>query len=590
MTTVTSSLQAVASIQEARLDAYAQTGVNDLALVVSRNRLRAVLAEFNLTGEPSLASEIESIVAAAIEATPDVESIHIYDPGLDLVTGPEEPGARVVAPQGYLEEGRSGNRSGLISTSEDGTPVHLVVGPIVLDGDLIGVAAVAQSTEPLTELVLDYSGLGNTGETIVAQRHGNAAEYIAPLRFDSTATFRPVDEDIATLPMIDALEGVESTATGVDYRGSEVLAATRLVDATGWGVVVKMDRSEALGPIRDFALVAAAGLAVALVVAYFVAARSAELIIGPIRKLTETSSEIASGRRDLLVGSSRNDEVGEMARAFDEMTSQLNSLTAELEERVEERTRELEEKNAQLARLMQEKETFLAGVSHEVRSPLTAMIGFIELVNQSGDALDSEERTEMLETVSRQADDVLNLIEDLLASARAEAGTLKVVSVRVDLAAQARQVVEALGKNARVDIDLDGDAYAVADPARVRQIIRNLLTNADRYGGDNVEIVAVGNGSSVSVEVRDDGDGVPEEDRQSIFEAYGQSDSARSVHDSVGLGLHVSLELARLMGGDLVYRYEDGWSVFRLTLPAHVEAEVQEDPTTQTPVLASGRQ
>lgn len=218
------------------------------------------------------------------------------------------------------------------------------------------------------------------------------------------------------------------------------------------------------------------------------------------------------------------------------------------------------------------KGTFLAGVSHEVRSPLTAMIGFLDLVNQAGDSLSNDERTQMLETVSRQADDVLNLIEDFLASARVEAGTLKVVSVRCNLAAQVRQVVESIQHNARISIELTGDGvFAAADPARVRQIIRNLLTNADRYGGNTAVVEVKQIAGVASIEVRDEGPGVPEADRQKIFEPYGQSEANRRVNGSVGLGLHVSRELARLMGGELSYDYVAGWSVFTLCLPEHHE-------------------
>jgi len=85
--------------------------------------------------------------------------------------------------------------------------------------------------------------------------------------------------------------------------------------------------------------------------------------------------------------------------------------------------------------------------------------------------------------------------------------------------------------------------------------------------------------------VRDDGDGVPEGDRETIFEPYGQSDSSRQVSGSVGLGLHVSRDLARLMGGDLDYEYRDGQSVFSLRLLRFVEDEPSEQDGT--PIVVS---
>jgi signal transduction histidine kinase len=107
---------------------------------------------------------------------------------------------------------------------------------------------------------------------------------------------------------------------------------------------------------------------------------------------------------------------------------------------------------------------------------------------------------------------------------------------------------------------------AVGDDARVRQILRNLLTNAVRYGGPNVAIEAIPDGDGVAITVTDDGDGVPEEAWERIFEPYQRGHETPGLPGSVGIGLAISRQLASLMGGDLTYRFEDGLSLFRLTL------------------------
>lgn len=565
------SLEGMAAVQEARVTRYVEDGVEDLNLVTTRAHLKNGLVDYSRNGEAASVEEIRLVVDESRRVSRDVVFIRVFDSGLEEVALGAPPTA--VIPAGYLEGARSGTITGLVVENEAGSYVHLVAGPVVSDSDVVGVVVVGQSTDPLFELVGDRRGLGETGETILAQSHRSGATYIAPLRFDRTAVLGAIPSEIDGLPMSAAVMGVESeTSHGVDYRGNSVFAVTKHIDGPDWGLVVKKDRSEILGPMEEFGLLALGVLAVGLVFAYFLTARFTERTMRPVREVTATAKAIAAGHRNLRVASSRQDEIGELARSFDEMTAQLNALTSELEDRVEARTRELQDKNAELARVMQDKETFLAGVSHEVRSPLTAMIGFLDLVNEAGESLTPDERTEMLETVSRQADDVLNLIEDLLASARVEAGTLSVVTVRSDLAAQVRQVVESIAPSTRVEIELTGDgAIADADPARVRQIIRNLLTNADRYGGDHV-VVEVSRVQGVArIQVRDDGPGVPEQDRVEIFEPYGQSEANRRVDGSVGLGLHVSRELARLMGGDLAYDYSEGWSVFSLVLPEHFD-------------------
>ncbi|MDH3190632.1 MAG: HAMP domain-containing histidine kinase, partial [Acidimicrobiia bacterium] len=179
-----------------------------------------------------------------------------------------------------------------------------------------------------------------------------------------------------------------------------------------------------------------------------------------------------------------------------------------------------------------------------------------------------EERPKLLEMAVQQADEVLILIEDLLAAARVESGTLNVAKVRVDLEAQVRQVMEGLSASS-------GDAVEVAttpvlglgDPSRSRQIIRNLVTNAIRYGGPSIRITSDHVGDRVAVIVSDDGDGIPPAERDSIFDAYSQVKGRRDVEASVGIGLHVSKQLAELMGGTLTYDHVDGWSLFRLEMP-----------------------
>jgi signal transduction histidine kinase len=348
-------------------------------------------------------------------------------------------------------------------------------------------------------------------------------------------------------------------------------------------------QGDQVGALNTQTVVLGSAVLLGILIAFVAARRVADSLTVPLVRMTENARKVASGRRDLTV-ETEVAEIADLVAAFNAMISELDSLNEDLEQKIEERTEELTEKNAQLRRVMDDKEVFLAGVSHELRSPLTAMIGFIDLVTSAGDALASEERSEMLETISFQATDVLNLIEDLLASARAEAGTLTMASVRVDLAAQARQIMEATNASSRSSVEFSGGVgHALGDPARVRQITRNLITNALRYGGEDIRLSAHTSGDIAVLEVSDNGEGVPEEDVEKIFEAYGQADGSKQVSDSVGLGLHVSRKLARLMGGDLDFEYRDGWSVFSLRLLRFTEDETDtSDDASLVVSLGSG--
>lgn len=175
----------------------------------------------------------------------------------------------------------------------------------------------------------------------------------------------------------------------------------------------------------------------------------------------------------------------------------------------------------------------------------------------------------MVRMIVDEGVDLTNIVDDLLVAAKAEAGTLTAAHVRVDLLAQASQVVETWGDLAGDRIRLSGPSVAaISDPARVRQVLRNLVSNALRYGGDHIEVLVARTDSTASVTVSDDGVGVPPEDEETIFEPYRRAHDAPGVTASMGLGLTISRQLARLMGGDLLYRRAEGITTFELTLPA----------------------
>jgi GAF domain-containing protein len=169
--------------------------------------------------------------------------------------------------------------------------------------------------------------------------------------------------------------------------------------------------------------------------------------------------------------------------------------------------RDLEQKQREVEAATAQRDSFMATVSHEIRGPLTAVIGYVELLRAG---LPDEERSEVLASVAREAADVEYLIEDLLVSARAEADSLRVAAVPVRLDAQIAQVLEGLDPVAVAAIDVAvEDCRVVGDPARVRQIVRNLVTNSFRYGGPAITIEVRSAGDSCHLTVSDDGTGIP---------------------------------------------------------------------------------
>lgn len=229
---------------------------------------------------------------------------------------------------------------------------------------------------------------------------------------------------------------------------------------------------------------------------------------------------------------------------------------------------EREVARSRLEDLVRSKDRFIASVSHELRTPLAAVLGFAEELRANAEMFQAQEVTEILELIADQSQDMADMVEDLLVSARAEIGTITIRPKDVYLRSQAEAELAAMGVVEGHSVSVVGSrGKAWADPTRTRQIIRNLLTNAIRYGGARVEIEAIEDGALTTLEVRDDGPGLEESEWETIFEPYVRAHESPTQPASIGLGLTVSRQLARLMGGDLVYTADRPGSVFRLTLP-----------------------
>lgn len=240
-----------------------------------------------------------------------------------------------------------------------------------------------------------------------------------------------------------------------------------------------------------------------------------------------------------------------------------------------------------LEHMVEVKGEFIATISHELRTPLTAVKGFADLLLESGAGFSPSDRADMLAAIAEQSQEVSTIVDDLLVAARADIGELTVAAVPINLRAQAAQVLEIVDQDKSIGVH--GEApKASGDPARVRQILRNLFTNAKRYGGDHIS-VDLGSHSDglASLVVRDDGDPIPEEDRERIFESYQRAHNQPGMAESIGIGLAVSRRLARLMNGDLTYRHQDGHSVFELSLPLDVPSDMESHRETAAPAAAA---
>ena len=246
-----------------------------------------------------------------------------------------------------------------------------------------------------------------------------------------------------------------------------------------------------------------------------------------------------------------------------------------------------------LSRLDANRSQMLGTVSHELRNNLTGMIGLTDLVNEET-GISEDETKEMIGLAHDQAMEAAEIVEDLLTISRLERAALTVEMSAVDLQQEIETVVRRFaGEGTVVSIEWGEVGQVHANALRVRQILRNLISNAVRYGGPTIEVRTAAEGDRVTVTVTDDGDGVPADDVVSIFLPYRRSAATRRYDSSVGLGLWIARQLAVAMGGNLDYRREGPLTSFTLTLdsvsmPEHGSVAAASRVANPTSVRAPG--
>jgi signal transduction histidine kinase len=212
------------------------------------------------------------------------------------------------------------------------------------------------------------------------------------------------------------------------------------------------------------------------------------------------------------------------------------------------------------------KNEFVATVSHELRNPIAVVLGLGEELANNYDSFDDSDRRELAQMIARQAEDASWLIEDLLVAFRDDVSRVPVTPQEFDATKEVERVLEVVDHP--VELEVRGEESLVfADPRRTRQILRNLISNALRYGGEEVMVRTGRIGDRVEIKICDSGDPIAPEDVERIFKAF-ERGTQTDHPKSVGLGLSVARKLARLMDGDLTYRYIKGFSCFVLSLPA----------------------
>ncbi|GEM_PF-1552602 len=204
------------------------------------------------------------------------------------------------------------------------SPAALIAAPVqdYNQGAFSGLIVFEVDMQPIYALIQKIGGLGNTGETLIGRKEGDQVLFLNPLKYDPQASFNRKIKlgDKFGFGIQEAVQGRSGAGSFVDYRGENALGAWRYIPSLDLGVVVKMDAREAFADVINLRNLLFIILFIVFCVSAIMAVIIAQLIAGPIKKLTKGTEEIISGNLDYQVGIEQKDEIGQLSRAFDRMT------------------------------------------------------------------------------------------------------------------------------------------------------------------------------------------------------------------------------------------------------------------------------
>jgi signal transduction histidine kinase len=234
--------------------------------------------------------------------------------------------------------------------------------------------------------------------------------------------------------------------------------------------------------------------------------------------------------------------------------------------RRQQRQAELEIRLDAERQLSKAREDFIANASHELRTPLTSIYGIAQLLREEPDL--SEGAVEMVDIINGEATDLNRMVEDLLTTARLAAGQLRYEPEHVDVEEEVEKIIGPFQRNG-ADVDAEVEPATVnVDRLRQQQVLRNLVSNATKYGGPHIHLRGRVEGEWYQWTVADDGEGVPAELEERLFQRFiHQHSFQQAVAGGVGLGLSIVKSLAEGMGGTVTYQKVPGEARFIVRVP-----------------------
>lgn len=366
--------------------------------------------------------------------------------------------------------------------------------------------------------------------------------------------------------------------------GSPVLVTYAPVPELGWAVILEEPLDAALAKVDTLRRYAAVLLVLGLVVGAVIIVWVSGRITGPIRKLHEGAKIIGSGNLGYRVNIRTGDEIEWLGEEFNKMAGELKLFYATLEQKVKDKTielentnSELEQVNSSLVKANKAKDEFLQIMSHELRTPLNVLMGYSQVIKDGTFGEINQKQENALSKVIGCANELMNMISEILRATSIEAGKVKAEMFKIQLDG----LLDELKSNYDVPLDkklifkwdYPSDARAIkTDGDKLKHILQNLVNNAVKFTDEgSITFTAryFPDTKTAEFKVADTGIGIQKEMLSSLFQRFHQLDSSETRnHGGIGLGLYIVKKYVEVLGGEIQVNSEVGkGSIFTVTVP-----------------------
>lgn len=492
-------LEAIATLQKHRVEGRIDRQKERLDLVRTRTPMLVALERFYKAGEKLQQEIANSALSGAKSAIEDFKEIYILNPQGRVVASTNASLLnKDLSQKEYFEKGLKGYSLDIFSLASRGEALNYLSCPVTWQNRLLGVLVIESSTEHITLLTSDYTGLGSTGEMLLARRDKNGdALFLTPLRADKDAALkRSIAKDELRVPMTQALlKNEQPLADSLDYRGKEVYAAIRYIEETDWGLVVKIDKDEIHIPINRFRNLLLIMIFIAAIVAILASLWFSRSVTGPIISLANTVRRVDDGDLSARSELTSDDELGMLATVFNNMTDKLLGLYSGLEDKIKKRTEEVTKLNEELKRhvleldsINKELETFNYSVSHDLRTPLRAIDGFsLALLEDYNERLDEQGKS-YLGRVRAATQRMGHLIDDMLKLSRLSRREMRIENVNLSrIAGEITEELRNSQPDRKAEFIIQGEMTTRGDANLLRIVLDNLISNAWKFTANNPE-------------------------------------------------------------------------------------------------------